>query len=149
MTPADRFWAKVEKSDGCWLWNASTNGRGYGKLQWGVRGRYALAHRVSVELDFGNPVPPFLIVRHACDTPRCVRPTHLLTGTQLDNARDSRERGRALRGEHHHSARLTSAQVQEVRRLLAAQQTHTSIAACFGVARQTITNISTGVRWTP
>jgi hypothetical protein len=25
----ERFWANVEKSDGCWLWTASTaNGRG-------------------------------------------------------------------------------------------------------------------------
>lgn len=26
----DRFWSKVEKSDGCWLWTASVMSSGYG-----------------------------------------------------------------------------------------------------------------------
>lgn len=29
----ERFWLKVQKSDGCWLWTGSRKDRGYGKSQ--------------------------------------------------------------------------------------------------------------------
>lgn len=34
------------------------------------------------------------VVRHTCDNPRCINPTHLLSSTQKDNVRDMRDRGR-------------------------------------------------------
>jgi hypothetical protein len=87
-----RFWAKVEKTDGCWLWVASTNKRGYGQISRPAEGP-ALAHRVSWELHFG-PIPADLFVCHHCDTPPCVRPAHLFLGTNEDNVRDMLAKGR-------------------------------------------------------
>lgn len=86
-----RFWAKVEKGDGCWEWNAARNRGGYGQLQIGRRPY--VAHRVSWTIANG-PIPDGLIVRHTCDNPPCVRPDHLETGTLKDNAQDTVLRGR-------------------------------------------------------
>ena len=85
-----RFWAKVRKSDGCWLWQASTS-VGYGQIN--IGGRPQRAHRVAWELTFGG-IPDGLWVLHRCDTRLCVRPGHLFLGTVTDNNRDMFAKGR-------------------------------------------------------
>lgn len=37
------------------------------------------------------------VVRHRCDNPRCIEPTHLLLGTKADNNKDRAERGRSAK----------------------------------------------------
>ena len=32
MSVMDRFLAKVQKSDGCWIWTGSVNSGGYGNI---------------------------------------------------------------------------------------------------------------------
>lgn len=85
------FWANVERQDGedgCWIWTGAVmKETGYGTY------RCKHAHRVSYEACVG-PIPNGKLIRHRCDTRLCVRPDHLLVGTNLDNARDARERGR-------------------------------------------------------
>lgn len=102
-TPAEpRFWAKVQKSDGCWLWTGSVR-RGYG--QFGVSAtRHTTAHRFSWELHNG-PVPKGegyhgTCVLHHCDTPRCVRPDRLFLGTIADNTHDMIAKGRGKMGQY-------------------------------------------------
>lgn len=82
-----------ELNTGCWLWSGGTDRHGYG-TQW-VAGRVVYAHRIFYEQHVGA-IPDGQVVRHKCDTPTCVNPAHLLPGTQGDNMRDARERGRAL-----------------------------------------------------
>jgi hypothetical protein len=74
--PSERFWPKVEKTEGCWEWTAATNGatRPYGVF-WDGR-RQVLAHRFSFEMHRG-PIPTGLVVDHLCRNTRCVRPDHL------------------------------------------------------------------------
>lgn len=57
MRLADRFWAKVEKTEGCWLWTSATWGSGYGFFWIGGTKRSEYAHRISWELANGTPVP--------------------------------------------------------------------------------------------
>jgi hypothetical protein len=111
---ADRFWEKVEKTDGCWLWTASLNGGGYGTINAGGRGRPLLAPRVSWELHNG-PILDGLFVCHHCDNRRCVRPDHLFLGSAIDNMQDMKRKGR-----HVGNRKITRQQVAEIRRLYAA-----------------------------
>lgn len=77
-----------------------------GKLYYVHRLAYAKAHGISV-----CAVPALL--RHTCDNPRCIEPTHLLPGTHLDNARDRVTRGRSAKFNLAKRV-LTPAQAQEV-----------------------------------
>lgn len=85
---------------------------GYGR-EW-HKGKTQLSHRVSYCAANNLEIAEIagLVVRHACDNPRCVEPLHLLLGTTLDNVRDRIRRGRFI-----NPPRLTMEQVREIRRL--------------------------------
>ena len=78
------FWAKVEKSDGCWNWvgGISRHPGGYPVLQ--VNHTPVRAHRISWELVNG-PIPDGLVVDHLCRNTRCVNPAHLEPVTFREN----------------------------------------------------------------
>jgi hypothetical protein len=84
----DRFWAKVQTSDDCWIWTGFKDKLGYGRLMWhDESGRYQplLAHRVAYELIIG-PIPTGKVLDHIeCDNPPCVNPGHLIATTQWGN----------------------------------------------------------------
>jgi hypothetical protein len=89
---ARRFMAGVLKTfdeDSCWEWLKGKNVGGYGKIS--IGGRPQAAHRISYILFCGD-IPEGLIVRHRCDNPGCVRPSHLEVGDHMDNSDDRRER---------------------------------------------------------
>jgi hypothetical protein len=87
---SERFWEKVEKTDGCWMWTASLFEKGYG--QFTLNGRNRRAHRVAYEMAHGE-VPSDLQINHLCGNPSCVRPDHLYAGTQSQNMRDKVSHG--------------------------------------------------------
>lgn len=93
QTTAERFWAKVEKADGCWEWRAARCPKGYGRFRHPDYKFMRRAHQVSYELTYGR-LAPGLLIRHACDNPGCVNPTHLLSGTYQQNSQDAVDRGR-------------------------------------------------------
>ena len=81
-TLAERFWAKVEKTDTCWLWTGAKRFYGYGVIV--VHGRLECAHRVSLGLH-GIEIPAGKVVDHICKVTACVRPEHLRFVTQTEN----------------------------------------------------------------
>lgn len=100
----DRFWPKVQKSEGCWLWTAGTTGAGYGKIsvRLGVnQHRIVGAHCVSYAIHKGD-VPEGMEVCHFCDNPPCVNPAHLFLGTRLTNMQDMVRKGRYNPNRVHH-----------------------------------------------
>lgn len=90
---AQHFWARVNMLDGCWFWQGSTNGYGYGQLCW--QGKVRKAYRVAWELAWGMPPPAGLCVCHTCDVNLCVNPGHLWLGTHRQNMEDMQRKGRA------------------------------------------------------
>jgi len=82
LPPTDRFFSKVNKTDGCWLWNSTPSTKGYG-MYW-VDGKYALAHRYSYQKFVGDIKDGYQI-DHLCRVRKCVNPEHLQQVTQKEN----------------------------------------------------------------
>lgn len=90
-------------------------------------------------------------VLHKCDNRACVNPDHLFLGSQADNVADMDGKGRRVGGkfeprvgEANFSAKLTEAQVREIR---LAVGTHRSIAAQYGVSYRQVGKIRKGQKW--
>lgn len=115
-----RFWAKVEKTETCWLWVGAKDPDGYGNIGRGPAGSgTARAHRVSWEIHHG-PVPDGLCVLHNCpggDRPSCVNPHHLWLGTMRANNDDMTRKGRRRHviGVDAGNAKLTEDKVRAIR----------------------------------
>lgn len=136
-----RFWAKVNKTDTCWHWTAGCNPKGYGKF-W-CNGATVSAHRYSYELENG-PVPDGLDLLHSCDNKKCVRPSHLLPGTNAQNAADRKLRGRYAKGENHCNAVLSNAEVEIVKMLIDLGMPMVVIAKTRNINYSTVANIKYG-----
>lgn len=114
----ERFLSKIEKCGDCWIWMPGKNRYGTFHLGKAFGGhRLKPAHQASYLLHKG-PIRG-LHVLHQCDNDRCVNPSHLYLGTHQDNMRDRKLRQRTYRaaGELNASAKLTAAQVTEMRAL--------------------------------
>lgn len=99
LSPADRFWQYVEKTDGCWIWTAGRkNGYGNFSVTEGGVERMVQAHRFAYELEHG-PIPDGMTLDHLCHTAEvatcttsadcphraCVRPDHLAPMSLREN----------------------------------------------------------------
>ncbi|KKK64232.1 hypothetical protein LCGC14_2986290, partial [marine sediment metagenome] len=140
LTPRDieLFWAKVNKSPGqgpageCWEWQGS-RGRHYGSVH--LYGVTLPAHRVAYYITHGKLLPN-LCVCHTCDNGFCCSPKHLWCGTLADNNADKHRKGRAnsCRGEQQGPAKLTEANVIEIRNAYASgDYTQARLAYLFSV----------------
>lgn len=90
VPPEERFWAKVERTDTCWLWTAAQSTGGYAIFSLG--GRSGVAHRYAYEL-LVTRIPEGMVTDHLCRIRHCVNPAHLEIVTRGENSR----RGIALR----------------------------------------------------
>lgn len=82
LPTATRFWKRVIKTEGCWLWTGHVSG-GYGRIR--VDGSRVQVHVYAYELLTGDKVPPGLVVDHRCNNKICVNPGHLEPKTQREN----------------------------------------------------------------
>ena len=106
-------------------------------------------------------IPNTFCVCHTCDNRKCVNPKHLFLGTRADNMQDMLRKGcgnkacgdnqglrrhpeRVPRGERNGHAKLTDAQVMEIR---TAKKTAQEFAAAFNVSRATIYDIRRYKTW--
>ncbi len=144
---AERFWSKIEKTDTCWIWKSSLNKDGYGNL--GIGNNNFRSHRIAWELTNG-PIPPKMNVLHHCDVRACCNPSHLYLGTQKENRRDADLRGKTNlpKGSAHPNAKLTEAQVIEIRSTWKPWvYTARMLSAKYGVKKSVIVDILNGKTW--
>ena len=71
----ERFWAKVNRSGDCWLWQGGLYNNGYGCFRLSAFAG-ALAHRFAYQSMIG-PIPEGLQLDHLCRVRQCVNPSHL------------------------------------------------------------------------
>lgn len=161
------FAHRISVSGNCWLFTGARNKAGYGKMAY--TGINTTAHRISWAVANGQPLPRGhgLVVMHHCDTPACVRPSHVDLVTASTNTRDmiaKRRHGAALhperitRGERHnwygpraseesHGAKLTWETARQIRAL---RRDGTSISALivrYGMSRTAIYDVLAERTW--
>lgn len=142
------FWLKVKRQGNCWVWTGAKDRKGYGHM---TRGQESFtSHRYSWLICNGH-IPSHQWVLHKCDTPSCVRPSHLYLGTHDDNMRDMRIKKRkkgnngGLRGETHGCHVLTENQIQSIRTTTGITQRE--LGKRYGVTQATISSILTRRTW--
>jgi hypothetical protein len=153
----ERFWSKVRKTPGCWLWTGAANNKGYGKIRLSGSRVMVSAHRASWILAFGHleswngDYKAGLCVLHRCDVPLCVNPEHLFLGTMSDNAMDMLSKGRhkftPQPGASNGRAILTEADVQEIRCLSMDGVSDLALARRFDTTAGNIWNVRTLRTW--
>lgn len=144
-----RFWAKVQKSDGCWEWLGGKRPNGYGQISEGGKGGRSLsAHRTSYELHHG-PIPEGMVVMHACDNRACVNPDHLSVGSYRDNMADMDAKGRrvivAPTGEGNGKSILTEQDVLYIRS--SPDKSNAQLGREIGVGPNCIRSVRIGRTW--
>lgn len=152
-----RIAARTERESGrnaCWVWSGARTRAGYGALR--IGGKVVSAHRLSYAHSKG-PIPAGMFVRHKCDNPSCVRPSHLELGTPQDNASDMVIRGRQCKRQPRVAAALNAKRValrklteDQARRAYARVKKGEhpkSVAKDMGVHTDTIRCIAKGDTW--
>lgn len=138
-----RFGLFFTKKEGCWLWSGSLRTDGYGRFCVGKPARKSAgAHRVAYLLHYGID-PGVNEVCHTCDNTKCVNPEHLFAGSKSDNMKDCVSKGRnvPMVGETNGKAKLSKADVLNIRDRYAAGDAIKYIARIFGVNHKTVRDI--------
>jgi hypothetical protein len=145
MTTAERFWKKTRRDGDCIVWTGTKNQFGYGRFWNGTK--QVCAHRWSYESVYG-PIPSSkLFACHRCDNPPCVNPEHIFIGTAHDNMQDALAKGRlgGPKSTTRRDAKLSDADVVNIRHRVARGELQKHLAVEYGVSRGLITHYVTGI----
>lgn len=142
-----RLAAKSEPEGDCIVWTGALHSTGYGSIT--IDGKRATVHRAAWIARHGQPPQNKPHVLHTCDNPPCWRDEHLWVGTHADNMADMWRKGRGSRRpqrrcENGPGAKLTNADVLEIKKRLAAGESHRSIAKDYPVSNVAIGHIWRG-----
>lgn len=142
-----RLWREVDQSGGpeaCWPWVGGPHIKAYGAISHNRRTIHA--SRAAWIVTHGDPGR--LYVLHRCDNPPCCNPAHLFLGTHQDNMADMAAKKRGMRGARHNFAKLTDAQVVEMRAAYATGTvTSLDFEKQYGVTRTQAQGIVRGKYW--
>ncbi|MDJ0319796.1 HNH endonuclease [Pseudarthrobacter sp. PS3-L1] len=130
---------------GCWEWDGNRRNGGYGEVATGQGA--AVASRAAY-LAWVGPIPEGVHICHQCDNPPCINPAHLFPGTRLVNMQDALQKGRLRQGEESPKAKLTAADVTEIKRIYATgAMSQKAVGEMFGISQSNISFIVRGRTW--
>lgn len=149
----DKFKARLVRTEnGCLEWRGAKDKDGYGVVGYiapGGRKTTMRAHRFAYLLAHGS-IPEGKRICHRCDNPPCCDVEHLFPGTHAENMQDMTAKGRRVgknAGEKHGRAKLTEAQVSEIKKLERRGVKQVDLAKEFGVSTTAIGCIVSGKTW--
>lgn len=133
------------EGDECLLWPFGHNGAGYARLALPGRG---YVHRLLCEAVHGPAPSGKHEAAHICGrgAEGCVNKRHLTWKTHKENMADQLVHGTRAFGEKNGNAVLTEQDILAIRSL-SGKALHREIAAQFGVARGTVSDIIGRRRW--
>lgn len=131
-------------TDECIVWAGWIDPDGYGRTRHG--GRSKQVTRIILEA-VGRPVPEGQCACHSCDNRACVNERHLWAGSHRDNMADRDAKRRHAFGERNNKAKLTEADVREIRILRKTGLSQQKIADRFGVSQPVISSLLRGKTW--
>lgn len=131
----------------CIPWPYRKYPNGYGVTQF--RGKGTTASRALCIMVHGEPPTPEHQAAHSCGRGRngCINPNHIDWKTVTENHADKKVHGTYVRGSAQNGAKLTEAEVIEIKRLLALGVLQKYIAAIFDTNQSHISTIKRGVAW--
>ena len=139
----EKLYSRVVKTDknkkgsvsgACW---ENPGPRYLGYTRFSFQGRQKSAHVWSCEIAAKRLQQDGEVVRHLCGNKCCISPAHLEFGTCIENARDALMHGTR-------AAKLNPEKVREIRASgLAAEE----LGKIYGVAAQTIRDVTSGKKW--
>lgn len=141
----DFFVMQTVQTDRCVLWPYSLNTAGYGQLN--IDRYLHRVHRLSCEMEHGDPPTEHHEAAHSCRNRHCFNPRHLRWATRLENDRDKTRDGTDNKGEKHGMAKLTDDSVRAIRQLSAEGWLGSTIAERFGVTPMAVSNVLSGKSW--
>jgi hypothetical protein len=158
-----RFESYVDRSEGpdaCHPWTGGQCTGGYGQIS--IKGALQLVHIAAWEFERG-PKPLGTDIDHECHNQAirdgackpgicphrlCCNAAHLISRTRREHA-DATECSYRTRGSRVNTAKVTETQVQEIRRLLAADvMPQIRIAELYDISPNAISRIKLGQTWT-
>lgn len=127
-----------------WPFARNTHGRAVVKNSDGT----SVVSRLVCEVINGPPPSPLHDAAHECGQGHegCVAPGHLTWKTKSENEHDRVRHGTSNRGERCGAAKLSEAQVRQIRKM-SGTLTQMEIADMFGVSRRCIGHIVRRVNW--
>ena len=124
--------------DQCWPWLGALDGKGYGRMR-DDDAVIKTSTRLMWQFERG-PIPDGMNLLHRCDNRRCVNPAHLFLGTFRENTLDMHVKNRGR-------AKLDTAKVLEIRKLLSEGFRQAQVADLYGVKEPCIQRIATRRTW--
>lgn len=144
--PAAFLAAIPAEGNGCLRWPYATNGVGYAQIN--IKGKKLLVSRIVCERRHGPPPSPRHVAAHECGKGHegCVAPWHLSWKTPAGNMADRERHGTMRRGEDCSYAKLSTADVLEIKRLLGTKSQR-EIGLAFGIEQSAVSSIARDLIW--
>jgi DNA-binding XRE family transcriptional regulator len=133
----------------CWEWTGTKNNAGYPLFSY--KGRMISALKILFEMYHNRSIPKGWIVTHTCRKVDCMNPEHVYITTRSELTTDLYAKGllkpASQKGAKNPNAKLTEAQVREIREKKRQGITHMELAKEYGVTKTTISMIHNKKLW--